>query len=72
MEGADHPREEEVGHLEVRFNLFLNLSLITKTKNYFSSTSAVEVITMVVLVLVASFTWFNGLSKSIYEFAEEN
>ena len=59
MEGADHPREEEVGHLEVRFNLFLNLSLMTKTKKYFSSTSAVEVVTMVFLVLVASFTWFS-------------
>merc|ERR1712105_48493 len=34
--------------------------------------SAVEVVTMVVLMLVASLAWFNGLSKSINDFAEEN
>ena len=39
---------------------------------YLSFTSAVEVVTMAFLVLVASYTWFNGLTKSIYEFAEEN
>ena len=38
----------------------------------FLSTSAVEVATMAFLVLVATYAWFNGLTKSITEFADEN
>ena len=36
------------------------------------STSAVEVVTMAYLVLVATYAWFNGLTKSIADFAENN
>ena len=69
MEGADCPGEEEAGHLEVRFELLFSLFVF---RQYLSFTSAVEVVTMGFLVLVASYAWFNGLSKSIFEFAEEN
>ena len=31
-----------------------------------------EVVTMAFLVLVASYAWYSGLTKSIDEFAEEN
>ena len=65
VEGADHPWEEKAGHLEVRFcNQFIS--------PLFLSTSAVEVATMAFLVMVATYAWFNGLTKSITEFADEN
>ena len=65
VEGADHPWEEKAGHLEVRFcNQFIS--------PLFLSTSAVEVATMAFLVMVATYAWFNGLTKSINEFADEN
>ena len=52
------------GHLEVRLcKQFISQDL---------STSVVEIVTIAFLVLVATFTWFNGLTKSITESAEEN
>ena len=65
VERADHPRKEKAGHLEVSI-----CKQQVVSQNLFAS--AVELVTMVFLVLVATFAWLNGLTKSIADFAQEN